>query len=559
MHFADTGSSPSPTTKGHNLDTAHNPGSDGEMQLSEKSVGGEVPEEQYPGKKVVIPIVLSVCLASFLASLDRTIIGVAVPAISNEFNSFADISWYESGYLLTFALLQLPMGRIYTFFRTKGVFIATILIFELGSTISAAAPNSTAFIVGRALSGVGGAGLTAGGQVVLVDLLPLAKRPKYQGFLGATFGVASIAGPLLGGVFAARASWRWCFWVNLPIGAVAAAVLLVMLPPRPPPRTQDAGESFWQRLQQFDPVGTALMLPGLVLLLLALQWGGVEGWASRRVLACLVLGPVLLLAFCAWQIRAGENGTVPPRIARQRSIAAATAASLGFGSVLVVVTFYVPIWYQAVQGLSAVEAGVRMMGYFLSTVAFVIGSGLITSRLGYYTPPLILGTAVAAVGCGLLTTLRADTGGARAVGYQVLTGAGLGLSLIQTTNAAQTVLARADIPVGITLINFGNLVGGTVFVSVCQGVLSGTLTSELAKIPGDAIDVHAILGSGATDVRKLLAPDQLPAFLAAYNKGIDNVFYVALASALLAFVASLFMEWKSVKKAQPQQGAVAAI
>ncbi|KAK8096973.1 hypothetical protein PG999_012917 [Apiospora kogelbergensis] len=547
----DTGSSPSPNITGHSHDTAEAVGSNEELQHSEKSVEDKFPEEQYPERRVVIPIVLSVCLAGFLAALDRTIIGVAVPAISNEFQSFNDISWYESGYLLTFAALQLPMGKIYTFFQAKWVYIVVILVFEIGSTISAAAPNSAAFIVGRAISGVGGAGLTAGGQVIFVDLLPLEKRPKYQGFLGATFGIASIAGPLLGGVFASKATWRWCFWINLPIGVVAAVVLVLLLPPKPPPKTQKAGETFLQRIWQFDPVGTALMIPGLILLLLALQWGGVEGWTSSKVLVTLILGIVLLLAFGGLQLWAGENGTVPPRIIRQRSIAAASVASLGFGSVLVIVTFYVPIWYQAIQGLSAVDAGIRMMGYFLSTVLFVIGSGIITSKIGYYTPCLILGTALAAVGCGLLATLRVDTSNARVIGYQILTGAGLGLSLAQCINAAQTVLSREDIPTGITIINFANLVGGTVFVSICQGVLSDTLTTELANIPGGGLDVHALLGSGATDVTKMLPPDQLPAFLEAYNKGLGHIFYVALAASCLGFVASLFLEWKSVK-AQPQ-------
>lgn len=388
--------------------------------------------------------------------------------------------------------------------------------------------------------------------MVFVDLLPLAKRPKYQGFLGATFGLASVAGPLLGGVFASQLTWRWCFWINLPIGAAAAAVLLLLLPAKPPPKTQQHGDTFRQKLQGFDPVGTALMLPGLVLLLLGLQWGGAEGWATTRVLVSLVLGSLLLAAFGGWQVRAGDNGTVPPRLVRQRSVAAAAVASLGFGSVLVVVTFYVPIWYQAIQGLSAVAAGVRMMGYFLGTVVFVVASGLVTSRVGYYTPCLILGTAVAAVGCGLLTTLRVDTGHARVIGYQILTGAGLGLSLAQPLNAAQTVLSREDMPVGITLINFGNLVGGTVFVSLCQGVLSATLATELARIPGGRLDAHALLGSGATEVTRLVPADQLPAFLAAYNKGIDNIFYVALAASILGFVASLFLEWRSVKS-QPKE------
>ncbi|KAK8001079.1 SGE1 [Apiospora marii] len=555
MHSTKTNTSLTPDIGDHDLDTIHGHGSDGDIQKSEKSVDEKLPEEEYPGKKVVIPIVLAVCLAAFLSSLDRTIIGVAVPAISNEFKSFSDISWYESGYLLTFAALQLPMGKIYTFFRTKWVFLAAILVFEVGSTICAAAPNSTAFIVGRAISGVGGAGLTAGGQMVFVDLLPLEKRPKYQGFLGATFGIASIAGPLLGGVFASKLTWRWCFWINLPIGAAAAAVLLFLLPSKPPPKTQKHGDTFLQKLQEFDPVGTALMLPGLILLLLGLQWGGVEGWATKRVLVSLTLGILLLVAFGAWQFRAGDNGTVPPRLMRQRSIAAASVASLGFGSVLVIVTFYVPIWYQAIQGLSAVDAGVRMMGYFLGTVVFVIASGLVTSKVGYYTPCLILGTAIAAVGCGLLTTLRVDTGNARVIGYQILTGAGLGLSLAQTLNAAQTVLSREDIPVGITIINFGNLVGGTVFVSICQGVLSATLTTELARIPGDKLDAHVLLGSGATEVTRLVPGDQLPAFLAAYNKGINNIFYVALAASILGFVASLFLEWKSVKT-QPKEAVV---
>ncbi|KAK6836227.1 carnitine O-acetyltransferase [Apiospora arundinis] len=550
-----TGSSPSPSIAGHGHDhAAQAVRSDEELQKSEKSVDDKLPEEQYPERKVVIPIVLSVCLAGFLAALDRTIIGVAVPAISNEFKAFNDISWYESGYLLTFAALQLPMGKIYTFFQAKWVFLIVILIFEIGSTISAAAPTSTAFIVGRAISGIGGAGLTAGSQVIFVDLLPLEKRPKYQGFLGATFGIASIAGPLLGGVFASKATWRWCFWINLPIGAIAAAVLLVMLPPKPPPKAQK--ETFMERVWEFDPVGTALMIPGLILLLLALQWGGVEGWTSKKVLATLIVGIVLLVAFCGSQVWAGESGTIPPRIIRQRSIASASVASLGFGSVLVIVTFYVPIWYQAIQGLSAVDAGIRMMGYFLSTVVFVIASGALTSKVGYYTPCLIVGTAIAAVGCGLLTTLRVDTSNARVIGYQVLTGAGLGLSLIQCINAAQTVLSREDMPTGLTIINFANLVGGTVFVSVCQGVLSGTLTTELAKIPGGGLDVHALLGSGATDVNKMVPPDQLPAFLAAYNLGLSHIFYVALAASCLGFVASLFMEWKSVK-GQPKEAVVA--
>lgn len=292
-------------------------------------------------------------------------------------------------------------------------------IFEIGSIICAAAPNSTAFIVGRAIAGIGSAGNVTGANVILADLLPLEKRPKYQGFIGATFGLASIVGPLLGGVFASKVSWRWCFWINAPIGGAALIVLILLVPSNPPAQDQ-SDKSLLQRLKSYDPVGTALLVPGLTLLLLALQWGSNGShWGSAHVMVTLVVGIMLILAFFVSQIWAGENGTLPPRIMRKRSIAAGSAVSLGFGSTLILVTFFLPIWYQAIKGLSAVDAGVRMLGYFLVTVFFVISSGIVVSKTGYYTPWLILGTALLTVGCGLLTTFRVNTSTAKSIGFQV--------------------------------------------------------------------------------------------------------------------------------------------
>lgn len=292
-------------------------------------------------------------------------------------------------------------------------------MFEVGSVVCAAAPTSIAFIIGRAIAGIGCAGISTGGQVLLVDLLPLEKRPKYQGLLAATFGIAAIAGPLLGGFFSSHTTWRWCFWINLPIGGVALATLLLLLPVKPPPKERSK-ESLMQRVRQFDPIGTSLLTPGLILLLLALQWGGeTNNWSSPRVLGTLIPGTVLLCAFVLSQIWVGDDGTLPPRIIRQRTIAAASVASLGFGSALIIVTFYLPIWYQAIQGLSAVDAGVRMLGYFLTTVVFVIASGILVSKVGYYTPCLIVGTAIMAVGCGLLATLKVGSTDGLAMGFQV--------------------------------------------------------------------------------------------------------------------------------------------
>ncbi|KAF2415860.1 putative efflux pump antibiotic resistance protein [Tothia fuscella] len=531
------------STQNHELESKRDP------QQTESNSSTQDEEIKYPGLKVVIPVTFSLCLACFLVALDRIIISVAVPTISNQFNSFDDIAWYESAYLLTYATLQLPKGRAYTFFPAKWIFLATIVIFEIGSIVCAAAPNSSAFIIGRAIAGIGSAGTTTGSTVIFVDLLPLEKRAAYQGFLGATFGLASIAGPLLGGVFTSKITWRWCFWINLPVGGHALLLMIFILPLKPALR-EHVGKSSIDRVWQFDPIGTAILIPGLILLLLGLQWGGSESWRSTKVIVTLISGIILLVAFAISQIFIGENGTIPPRIICQRSIAAATAVSLGFGSTLVIITFYLPLWYQAITGLSAVDAGVRMIGYFLVTVVFVIAGGLLVFKAGYYTPVLIVGTALTVVGCGLFTTFRTNTSTARSIGYQVVIGAGLGLSLPQSNNAAQTVLSRKDIPIGITLIQFANQIGGTIFVSVCQGVLQSTLSTQLGQsIPG--FDASAISHAGASDLAKLVPEEQLPALLEAYNKGIDDVFYCALAVACLAFVASWFLKWKSVKK-QPQ-------
>lgn len=185
--------------------------------------------------------------------------------------------------------------------------------------------------------------------------------------------------------------------------------------------TQEAcWEGFKQCIKQFDPAGTALLLPGLILLLLALQWGSNQySWKSTRVVVCLVLGLILLVVFGISQVWASDNGTIPPRILGQRSVAVASVVSLGFGSALTILSFYLPIWYQAIKGFSAIAAGIRLIPYFLVTVFFVIGSGALVSKIGYYTPVLIIGMALVVVGCSLFTTFQVDTSTAKSIGFQV--------------------------------------------------------------------------------------------------------------------------------------------
>lgn len=293
-----------------------------------------------------------------------------------------------------------------------------VALFEVGSVVCATAPSSNAFIVGRALAGVGGGGAGVGAQVIIRSLVPLAKVPAYTGAIGAAFGIAAIMGPLVGGAFTSDVSWRWCFWINLPIGGLALVGLVLILPSTPAPSKLEG--TFFEKVKKFDPVGNAVLAPGLIFFILAIQWGGsTYPWSSARVVACLVVGIVLLIAFMVVQYWVQEDGTVPPRILIQRSIAACTVVSLCNGAALIIDSFYLPIWFQAIKGTSAAQAGVRLLPFFLSTVVFVIGSGGAVSKFGYYTPFLISGCAILLVATAILTTLRVDTTTSDLIGYQV--------------------------------------------------------------------------------------------------------------------------------------------
>jgi MFS family permease len=235
--------------------------------------------------------------------------------------------------------------------------------------------------------------------------------------LGAVFGIASIIGPLAGG-YLTSVTWRWCFWINVPVGAIVVIFLIFLCPKTPPPSQR--ADSFLGKVKQLDPLGFLLIAPGVVCLLFAIQWGGSQyPWNDDRIIALFVVGGVLISAFIVSQLWQKDRATIPPRIFLQRSILAALFASLGIGSLLVVYSFYIPLWFQAIQGKSPQDAGLSLLPLLLSQVFLVIGGGIATSVFGYYTPLAIVGGAIAIVGSALLSTWEVDTGKGQWIGYQV--------------------------------------------------------------------------------------------------------------------------------------------
>lgn len=307
---------------------------------TENDALSEDDESQYPHGLKLWLVLLSLCLAIFLVALDQTIIAPALGSITSEFDSTRDIGWYGASYLLTMTALQPLYGTIYRLFDIKITYLSAVFLFELGSLISAVAPTSTVFIVGRAIAGLGTAGIFSGSFFIVGLLLPLRKRPTAFGGVGALWGISSVAGPLLGGVFAEKVTWRWCFYINLPIGGVAMAVIIFFLRVKKPDSGLPA-QGRMERVLQLDLVGTAIMLPSVIMLLLALQWGGLEyPWSDSKVIGLLVGASVGGAVFAGVEVWQQDKGIIPPRFFRNRNVFAAMMFAMFFGA-----SFYPMVYY----------------------------------------------------------------------------------------------------------------------------------------------------------------------------------------------------------------------
>ncbi|KAM0214382.1 hypothetical protein ACHAPQ_007863 [Fusarium lateritium] len=517
--------------------------------ISNSNVAGEEP--QYPGAAKLTLIISSLCLAIFLVALDQTIIAPALGAITAKFQSVKDIGWYGSAYLLTTTALQPMYGTIYKYFNVKIAYLAAVFIFEIGSLISAVAPSSVAFIVGRAIAGIGTAGLFSGSIVILSLIMPLEKRPLAFGLIGGMWGIASVAGPLLGGAFTEHATWRWCFYINLPIGGIAMVIVFFFVHVKRN-STDDDNLSLMARVRKLDLAGAAIFIPAIVCLLLALQWGGADyPWNNSRIIGLFCGFGAMIAIFIVIQFRQGDRGTLPPRLFKNRNTLAAMMFSMFFGAGFFPLIYYLSLYFQAIQGVSAVQAGIKILPLLLATVLCSIVSGGVITAIGYYNYVVIPCMVLYTIGCGMLTTLDVDSPLKEWFGYQVIAGLGIGAGFQIGVLIIQTVLPQDWVPVGTACVQFFQAFGGALFIAVAQTVFQNGLIDTI-KADNIGIDPTIFINIGASEIedtlKKMGRLDALDTVLGAYMKGLRDTFYISLACAACALIACLCFQWKSVKK-----------
>ncbi|KAK7985485.1 hypothetical protein PG988_003107 [Apiospora saccharicola] len=503
------------------------------------------PENEVRGAKLLV-IHMSICLCTFLVGLDFSLIATAVPVITSEFNSVKDVGWYGAAFMLALCSTQSLAGKTYTLWNKKLCYLLWLGIFEVGSLVCALAPTSTVLIVGRAVAGLGASGVFAGGFALLTTMIPLHKRAIYTGTMASVFSIASIVGPPLGGAFTQHVTWRWCFYINLPVGGFAAALFFVLVHLRP---AETEKVSLKRKFKGLDGLGFALFAGSIIMLLLALQWGGVDyPWKSSVVFGLFIGFGITMALFVPWQMHMQDDALIPPRLfTAHRNVALICAGSFFINGPFQIIIYWLPIWFQAVLGASPVSSGTYYLPTVISDVlASFIGSGIVM-QLGWWNPFLILSEAFVCIGGGLLSTIYPGISDGHWIGYQIFGGVGYALSTNLAHLGMQASLPKELVPIGASNLLMIISTSCAIFLAAGQALFQQRLIVNLSTVVEDDV-VKKVISAGATNLGSVVEPSQLPLVIREYSNAITDVFYIPAASPAIAFVLVSCCAWISIKK-----------
>ncbi|KAI0710313.1 MFS general substrate transporter [Cerioporus squamosus] len=391
-------------------------------------------------RQKVMAVFFGLALCILVSCLDSTIVATALPTISAAFDAGSVVSWVPSAYFLTSTAFQPLYGRSSDIFGRKAALCLAMGTFMIGSLAAGFARTIVQLIVLRGLAGAGGGGIVSMAQIVISDVVSLRDRGKYQGIIGVVVAFGFAVGPLLGGVLAEKAGWRWCFWVTLPVSACALAFVLFVLPLKP------VEGNIGKKLAAMDYLGAALTLAGCTLVILPLIWGGVTfPWSSPVVLAPLCSGVLVVALFCLWEWRGARLPIVPMYIFKQVTVTGVYITMLVNGFVFYSSLFYLPQYFQVALSYSAVRSGVFLLPVLVSQTLASFISGQLITWTGKYRTNIYSGFAIWTVACGCLSTVKPSTPEGLLVFFMLLAGTGAGGTLQTTTVAAQASVSRRDI------------------------------------------------------------------------------------------------------------------
>ncbi|MDW4898515.1 MFS transporter [Streptomyces californicus] len=477
-------------------------------------------------------VFLGLMLTLLLAALDQMIVATALPKIVGELHGLEKMSWAVTAYLLASTIVLPLYGKLGDLFGRKGVFQFAIIVFIIGSALAGWSRTMDELIAFRALQGIGGGGLMIGVQAIIADIVPARERGRYMGLIGAVFGLASVAGPLLGGFFTDHASWRWCFYINVPFGLVTLAVIAVVLKlPRPAARPR------------LDVLGAALLAVASTCLVLVTSWGGTEyDWTSGTILGLSAGAVASTVLFVAAERRAAEP-IIPLRLFRDSVFNVTGLVGAVLGVALFGAASYLPTYLQMVDGVSATESGLLMLPMMMGIVGGSIVSGQLITRTGRYRIYPIVGSAVSVVGMALLSLLEADTSVLAYSFYQAVLGIGIGLVMSVLVLAVQNSVRPSDLGTATSANNYFRQIGGSVGAAIFGTLFAGRLSDAL----GERLPTGAELPDPASITPQIvhaMEPALRDAYIQAYVDAMPRIFLYLVPVLVLGLVLAFFLKEK---------------